>query len=103
MLYRRPTARYRRSPYPPKQAPTANTIDSDILREIEKIPLPNEAEKKDRFVTASDESRGLPALNVFGRNFFIDDLILIGLIFLLLQEKIEDEFLLIILAYILLF
>lgn len=40
--------------------------------------------------------------NILGHDIYIDDLILVGLILLLLTEKIEDEILLIILAYLLL-
>ncbi|QNU68730.1 hypothetical protein EHE19_003315 [Ruminiclostridium herbifermentans] len=40
--------------------------------------------------------------NILGHDIYLDDLILVGLILLLLTDKIEDEILLIILAYLLL-
>jgi hypothetical protein len=40
--------------------------------------------------------------NILGHDIYFDDLLLVGLILLLLTDKIEDEILLIILAYLLL-
>lgn len=41
-------------------------------------------------------------LNIFGHDIYLDDLLLVGLILLLLTDKVEDEILLIVLAYLLL-
>jgi hypothetical protein len=49
-----------------------------------------------------DERTGSPLLKVFNHDIFFDDLLLVGLIFLLMTEKDKDEILLIVLAYLLL-
>lgn len=68
------------------------------------IPLPNE-EEGPRFPWSS--GTGLPSLNrIIGflrEHITLEEIILIGLIILLLSESLEDELLLIILIYILLF
>lgn len=102
MLYRRPPVKTRRNMVPVRQSPQVKIAESDIIREIEEIPLPNENEKNQRLTVEADEARGAPPINILGRNIFLDDIIIFGLIFLLLQEQIEDEFLLILLVYILL-
>lgn len=103
MFYRRPPARQRRNLYPARQIPVADIADSDVIRDIPDIPLPNEAEKSVLPNQDASDTRGFPSISLLGKNLFLDDIILFGLIFLLLQERIEDEFLLILLVYILLF
>lgn len=48
------------------------------------------------------ERSGSPLFNIFNYDIFLDDLLLIGLIFLLMTEKDKDEILLIVLVYLLL-
>ncbi|HEY5586943.1 MAG TPA: hypothetical protein VIK78_20940 [Ruminiclostridium sp.] len=48
------------------------------------------------------ERSGEPLFSVFEHDVYLDDLLLVGLIFLLLTDKIDDEILLIILVYLLL-
>ncbi len=48
------------------------------------------------------EKSGKPILNLLDHNIYLDDLLLIGLILLLMTDKIEDEILIIILVYLLL-
>lgn len=70
----------------------------------EKIPFPNEAENNiqtEKLTDDTSESRAKPIFNVFSKNFFIDDIILLGLIVLLLMEGLEDIVLLIVLIYLL--
>lgn len=68
------------------------------------IPLPNE---KESFPGHLPEKRRLPTLSgivdYIRKHVQIEEIILIGLIVLLLDEAIEDDLLLIILIYILLF
>ncbi len=54
-------------------------------------------EKDDRGDRSND-----PLINIFGHDIYIDDLLLVGLILLLMTDKMEDEILIIILAYLLL-
>lgn len=48
------------------------------------------------------EKTGKPIINLLNHDIYLDDLLLIGLILLLLTDKIEDEILIIILVYLLL-
>jgi hypothetical protein len=47
------------------------------------------------------ERTGDPLISLLGYDIYLDDLLLIGLILLIMTDKIEDEILLIILAYLL--
>jgi hypothetical protein len=47
------------------------------------------------------EKSGKPIFSLIGHDIYFDDLLLIGLILLLITDKVEDEILLIILAYLL--
>lgn len=68
------------------------------------IPMPNEREG---FKHPWSKGKGLSGLNgildFLREHIKVEEIILIGLIILLLDESIEDDFLLIILIYILLF
>ncbi len=78
---------------PPANAPIAR----------EKKPPPAFGFLSSLFGSGDRAERSEKALfNILGHDIYIDDLILVGLILLLLTEKIEDEILLIILAYLLL-
>lgn len=48
------------------------------------------------------EKKGEPLITLLGHEIYLDDLLLIGLIFLLLTDKNEDQILIIILVYLLL-
>lgn len=68
------------------------------------IPLPNEKEAIPEF--AAERRRPSPISDIIcyiRRHVKIEDLILVGLIVLMLDEAIDDDLLLIILVYILLF
>jgi len=78
----------------------ASQIEAEVEKnEIEKIPMPNENP------TPSDpepvRNHRPISLSNFFRNIHADDIILLGLIFILIQEKLEDEFLIIVLIYLL--
>jgi len=85
----------------------AGYLDSpspDILKESSKIPLPEEF--KDDLSPELDTRKYNNSFNMpnifklIKKNIAIDDIILLGLIFLLLDENTEDELLLILLIYI---
>lgn len=72
----------------------------EAIKAVSNIPLPNESED---ITEQPYDTRGHSALfiDIFKNRIYLDEIILVGLIFLLFQEGIEDEFLLIILVYIL--
>lgn len=84
----------------------AGVSNSDnTLNKIEDIPLPNELETTPS-PPGSPQSRRKAAsrsfLDIIKERISLEEIILLGLIFLLLDEAIEDELLLILLVYILL-
>lgn len=103
-MYRRLPYRYRRYPLLPfMPAPLRSPAQSNIKKgpaEQQTIPLPNEVDLPDNS-TERNEARAHPFSRLFGP-LHIDDLILLGLVFLLLEEGargIEEEFLIVILIY----
>lgn len=88
--------RYRRYPLKrPRSFMYNKSSPGSDAKKIDDIPLPNETD------TVRKKSKGLSVTDFLSRHFQIDELILLGLIFLLLEEKINDDFLLIILIYLL--
>lgn len=107
MPYKRPMQNSRKyiSPfYSPNPSYSMNNADTSQQKDFFGIPLPNERES---FPGSPAEKRAVPSLsgiiNYLRRHVKIEDIILIGLIILMLDEAIEDDLLLIILIYILLF
>lgn len=107
MPYKKPTLNLKRYMFPfynPNPPYSMNTAapgrDGDFLG----IPLPNE---KEVIPELTAEKRAFPTLsgivNYIRRHVKIEDMLLVGLIILMLDESIEDDLLLIILIYILLF
>jgi len=70
----------------------------DTLREVEKIPLPNE---KDETAFDAMPAAGSRSPSMFFRKLHSDEIILLFLIFILIAEGIDDDFLLIVLIYLL--
>jgi|LSQX01.1.fsa_nt_gb hypothetical protein len=77
-------------------------IPENKKEEATSIPLPNETDKEPAESKESHRPLGPPFLNFFKKRFGTDEIIILGLILLLFEEKIEDEFLLIVLVYLLL-
>jgi len=105
MNYRR-VPRFKRYPYikpEPDITQDAGSMEDvgkeSDKNEIEKIPMPNENPAPQN----PEHSRyHKPTfLDNFIKNIHADDIILLGLIFILIQEKLEDEFLIIVLIYLL--
>jgi hypothetical protein len=67
----------------------------------ENIPLPNEYEETDRTPTGSKKESELNVLERFFGGIAVEEIILLGIIFILLVEGIEDDLLLIALVFIL--
>ncbi|NLD49664.1 MAG: hypothetical protein GX660_21155 [Clostridiaceae bacterium] len=71
------------------------------IKDVLSIPLPNEKEKQEaRDKTQSKVQRPFFLSSII-QNIGADEIIILALLFLLLEEKIEDEFLLIVLIYLL--
>ncbi len=107
MPYKRPihnTKKYISPFYSPNPSYSMNVSESLPQADFIGIPLPNEQEAYPGY---HDEKRIFPALggvvDYIRKHVKIEEIILIGLIILLLDESIEDQLLLIILIYILLF
>jgi len=110
MQYKRPinnTKKYIPKFYDPNPSYPANSAGIQMHNENNflGIPLPNE---KEAFPDYFPERKKRPApiaaiIRYIQKHVKIEELILIGLIVLMLDESIEDDLLLIILIYILLF
>ena len=111
MPYRRPPQNSKRF-LPPlfplygnsKRVGTAPATGVNAHREYLDIPLPNEREYPYELAEERKKFPGLSSIFDFIKEHIkVEELILIGLIILLLDEAMEDQLLLIILVYILLF
>lgn len=98
---------YRRKPFKNRH-PLHSNIEqeaelkkSETIKPVLNIPLPNESEDIEDTLT-DVRGHGSTFINIFNHRIFLDEIILFGLILVLFSEGIEDEFLLIILFYILL-
>lgn len=108
MNYRR-VPRFRR--YPSIRPDSGTIQDSNIntgpaenensKTEIANIPMPNENEITAPNVPNNTRNNKPMFLSNFIKNIHADDLLLLGLIFILIQENLEDEFLIIVLIYLL--
>lgn len=109
MVYRRPPQPYRRFSYQGmdnnSKGNTDNTFISEnieSLKEVKNIPLPTEVEEPPSQDRKIQQSRLSMFLDSIRKRIGLEEIILLGLIFLLIQEHIDDELLLIVLVYILL-
>ncbi|WP_010245461.1 hypothetical protein [Acetivibrio cellulolyticus] len=106
MNYRR-VPRFRRYPHikPDTSKVQDNMVNIENIEkelskdEIENIPMPNENSSPDDPEAVRNNKPKF--IDNFIRNIHADDIILLGLIFILIQEKLEDEFLIIVLIYLL--
>ena len=116
MAYRKHTPKSRRYKKSESHS-TEHKSDSNIKAQnkMESIPLleaPEQTERKNSFLPGflssifgsgdRGDHSGSRLFNIFGQDIFLDDLLLVGLIILLMTDKIDDEILLIILIYLLL-
>jgi len=97
-VYRRPASNYKRPTY----SSTKKELENPPLQtQTEKIPMPNEADIPP--LSESDNRDGFTPFRFLGKDFYLDDLILLGLLIFLIYENVEDEILLIVIGYILIF
>lgn len=106
MPYKRPLQDFKKYISPFYSPNPSYSMNTGILQQKDffGIPLPNERES---IPGIAGEKRAAPSLagifNYIKKHIKIEEIILIGLIILMLDESIEDDLLLIILIYILLF
>lgn len=106
MNYRR-VPRFRRYPYigPDLETAQTKTVDLESIENgsdknaVLTIPMPNENENSAPVNPGQVRNHKPLSLDSFIKNIHADDIILLGLIFILIQEKLEDEFLIIVLIY----
>lgn len=97
---------YRRNPFKPRKLayPSYGTkYDIDDItgtKELQSIPLPNEDIEPLGETETTGEKRVFSLDNII-KHIPLEEVILLGLIILLLDESLEDDFLLIILVYLL--
>lgn len=104
MLYRRPFQNTKKYLPPFNGGIAPNTYDFGNNKDFVSIPMPNEKESLSGILGDKLRIPGLPAvIDFFREHIRLEELILIGLIILFLDESIEDDFMLIILIYLLLF
>lgn len=85
----------------PSEKESEDIADIDIIKGADNIPLPNEEEKPLEEVENEQQVHRPSILDFFKSRIHLEEIILLGLIFILLDEKIDDDFLLIMLIYIL--
>lgn len=104
MIYRRDPRFRRYSASVGENVPQPSDYEDDKSRSIPKaidsIPLPNEKDET-AFPDLQEISRKTSRPGIFTQRIQADEIILLGLIFLLIEEHIDDDFLLIILIYLL--
>lgn len=103
MIYRRYPTVFRR---PMRMFPAVdNPVQANNIvdRQLEYIPFPNEADTRPFTpdVAENTENRKRPPslLKTIGSRIHMDEIIILGLIFILMNEGVEDELLLIALVY----
>lgn len=89
-------------PAMPRQGTSESKAGEEAVEKLINIPLPNEKEEAVAAEFQPRELRRSSFLSFLKSRIHIEEIILLGLIFLLLEEGIDDEFLLILLIYILL-
>lgn len=103
---------YRRNPYANRkyvhaEEPAAVTEQGKIQSypdqsvKLESIPMPDEADENTDITPGMRKSGRLSIIDFLKNRIRLEEIIIFGLIFILLQEEVEDELLLILLIYIL--
>ncbi|MDP4113704.1 MAG: hypothetical protein Q8924_16450 [Bacillota bacterium] len=106
MTYKRPEQNTRRyfSPFYSPNPPYSMNSSSSGQKNFYGIPLPNEIENEPgHYSERKKVSPFFGVIDYIRAHVKIEEIILIGLIILMLDESIEDDLLMIILIYILLF
>lgn len=104
MIYRKKPPTNIRFTYPGfKQKSNSNSkvYEESLPLELKNIPLPNLDSESPCQNPGRKGHFGMNPLHFLQNNIGIEEIILLGAIFLLLEESIEDEILLVILIYLL--
>jgi hypothetical protein len=106
---------YRNNPFMPRKYTYTNNsllhnesfnnpnINTESIKITDDIPLPNNIENSPGSLNRKQTNPVSSILSIFKDKITLEEIILIGVIIILLLEGIEDEFLLLMLAYILIF
>ena len=105
MAYRNNPFRQGNYTYSNINNPVLNDLSAGSIKITDEIPLPNNVEStQENENLERKHSKHSPSIIEFIKErIAIEELILIGVIIVLLIERIEDEFLILMLAYILIF
>ncbi|MDP4183010.1 MAG: hypothetical protein Q8942_18225 [Bacillota bacterium] len=104
MLYRRNPIKNIRYPRPASHLEDTleqNKTVENIPAELQNLPLPNIASDSPCQRCGPVINKNLSPLHILKDSIGIEEILLLGTILLLIEEKIEDEILLIILVYLL--
>ena len=82
---------------------TNQGIHTDTIKITDDIPPPNNIENTSDSLNRTHAKDPFSFMKFFKDKITIEEIILIGVIFILLEEGVEDEFLLLMLIYILIF
>ena len=93
---------YRRNPYMNRRFPHAEPPPAETPVKLQNIPLPNEDEETADSEPKPQRSSRPSILDFFRDRIHLEEIIILGLIFVLMQEEIDDDILLLLLVYILL-
>jgi hypothetical protein len=105
MLYRKIPPTNIKFTYPglnQKSTSSSETYEDNLPIELKDIPLPNLDAESPCQNPGRKGPVGMSPLNFLHNSIGIEEIILLGTIFLMIEEAIEDEILLIILVYLLL-
>ncbi len=105
MLYRRGPFGSRKFAHPGENSTEKNSINqlkTEQSRELETIPLPNEGGEPSFEDSRAGKRRNAFFLKNLINRISFEEIIILGLILLLFNESVEDDFLPVILIYILL-
>lgn len=100
MLYKRHPTTNRKYVHAADGVNLNTDMGQEIQEEIRQIPMPNEVDSLPPPPRKALDKHRPSFLDAFKNRIQLDDIILLGLLFLLLDESLEDDLLLIILVYI---
>lgn len=101
MVYKRIPQNHRKYPHSSTNQTSSTTADSDTIKGMDQIPLPNEVEEAPHMFSKTRYGHKPSFLDSVTKHIQVDEILIIGLIFLLFTEGLEDDILIILLIYIL--
>ena len=101
MVYRNNAYMPRNYTYP--NNPVYHNLNTESIKVTDEIPLPNNVEIESGPVNRKQTKHSPSIIDFFKDKISLEEIILIGIIIVLIIEGVEDEFLLLMLLYILIF